>query len=133
LTILVVIDEPKTSPYGGVVAAPAFSAIAQQSLCYLNVTPDRDMKKTPQKLEVKATSPVETAEAEAEGGIVEGTEGSVMPNFRGMSMRQVLRVMEKRSLNVKLQGSGRAVEQNPPAGSRVGSKDQVWVKFVPAA
>ena len=133
LTILVVIDEPKTSSYGGVVAAPAFSAIAQQSLCYLNVTQDRDMKKVPQKLEVKAPSPVETAEAEAEGGIVEGTEGEVMPNFRGMSMRQVLRVMEKRGLNVKLQGSGRAVEQNPPAGSRVGSKDQVWVKFVPAA
>ncbi|HEY5975338.1 MAG TPA: penicillin-binding protein 2, partial [Geobacteraceae bacterium] len=34
LTILVVVDEPKTSPYGGVVAAPAFSAIAQQTLCY---------------------------------------------------------------------------------------------------
>jgi cell division protein FtsI (penicillin-binding protein 3) len=41
LTILVVIDEPKTSPYGGVVAAPAFGAIAQQALCYLRVPPDK--------------------------------------------------------------------------------------------
>ncbi len=133
LTILVVIDEPKTSPYGGVVAAPAFSAIAQQALCYLKVPPDRQMKKKPEQVEVKAIPAVETAEAVAEGGIVEGTEGSVMPNFRGLSMRQVLKIMEKRGINVKLQGSGRAIEQNPPAGSRIGSNDQVWVRFAPAA
>ena len=133
LTILVVIDEPKTSPYGGVVAAPAFSAIARQSLCYLKVPQDRDVKKTSPKIEVKAASTVETADAVSDGGIVEGVGGGLMPNFRGMSMRQVLKVMEKRGLNVKLQGSGRAVEQNPQPGSRVGVNDQVWVRFVPAA
>ena len=41
--------------------------------------------------------------------------------------------MEKRGLNVKLQGSGRAVEQNPPPGSRINTQDQVWVRFVPSA
>src|SRR5262249_35851525 len=44
MTILVVVDEPKTSPYGGVVAAPAFSAIAQQSLAYLHVAPTQARK-----------------------------------------------------------------------------------------
>lgn len=130
LTILVVIDEPKTSPYGGVVAAPAFSAIALQSLCYLKVPPDKNERTKHERIEVKAIAPADMAE---EGTIDEGTEGGVMPNFRGMSMRHVLRSMEKKGLNVKLIGSGRAVEQNPPPGRKIGVSDRVWVKFAPAA
>jgi cell division protein FtsI (penicillin-binding protein 3) len=136
LTILVVVDEPTTSPYGGVVAAPAFSAIAQQTLVYLKVPQTQAAKKrlTPAP-ESNEPQPVrEMAEGgSVEGGSVEGSEAGSMPNFRGMSMRQVLRVMEKRGLNVKLQGSGRAVEQSPPPGSRITTQDPVWVRFVPSA
>jgi cell division protein FtsI (penicillin-binding protein 3) len=132
LTIFVVVDEPTTSPYGGVVAAPAFSAIAQQTLCYLKVPVDRSAVKKRAEPAAPKSAP-ETVPEAAEGGIVEGSEAGSMPNFKGMSMRQVLRVMEKRGLNVKLQGSGRAVEQNPPPGSRINTQDQVWVRFVPSA
>jgi cell division protein FtsI (penicillin-binding protein 3) len=132
LTIFVVVDEPTTSPYGGVVAAPAFSAIAQQTLCYLKVPVDRSAVKKRAEPAVAKREPEPVPEA-AEGGIVEGSEAGSMPNFKGMSMRQVLRIMEKRGLNVKLQGSGRAVEQNPPPGSRINTQDQVWVRFVPSA
>ncbi|MCM2359173.1 MAG: PASTA domain-containing protein, partial [Geobacteraceae bacterium] len=62
-----------------------------------------------------------------------GGEGVVMADFRGQSIRQVLRAMEKSGLNVKLIGSGRAVEQNPLPGHRIGPADQVWVRFAPAA
>ena len=129
LVILVVVDEPQTSPYGGVVAAPAFSAIAQQTLCYLKVSPERSIGKAPAG--AKSEPPPE--QASAEGGIVEGSQAGSMPNFRGMSMRQVLRVMEKRGLNVKLEGSGKAVSQSPPPGSVINTQDQVWVRFVPSA
>jgi stage V sporulation protein D (sporulation-specific penicillin-binding protein) len=40
LAILVVIDEPKGSHYGGVVAAPAFREICERALAYLRVPPD---------------------------------------------------------------------------------------------
>ena len=43
IVVLVVIDEPKRSHYGGVVAAPAFKQIAEETLHYLNVPP-RDGK-----------------------------------------------------------------------------------------
>ena len=56
-----------------------------------------------------------------------------MADFRGQSMRQVLRIMEKRGLNVKLIGSGRAIEQSPLPGHRIGPADHVWVRFAPAA
>lgn len=133
LTILVVIDEPRTSPYGGVVAAPAFSAIALQSLCYMKVPPDQPVKKRHETMTVKAPPPADQAFVAAEGTINDAAEGTQMPNFRGLSIRQVLRTMEKRGLNVKLLGSGRAVEQNPLPGRRVGPVDQVWVRFAPAA
>jgi cell division protein FtsI (penicillin-binding protein 3) len=133
LTILVVIDEPKTSPYGGVVAAPAFGAIAQQALCYLRVPPERGTTTKQEPITVQAPVPADVTTAAAEGMINDGAEGTVMPNFRGMSMRQVLQTMGKRGLNVKLLGSGRAMEQNPPPGQRIGPTDQVWVKFAASA
>src|SRR5947207_9244248 len=39
LAILVVVDEPKLSQYGGTVAAPAFREIAESTLRYLGVPP----------------------------------------------------------------------------------------------
>jgi len=133
LTILVIVDEPKTSSYGGVVAAPAFREIALQSLCYLKVPPTVPLK-------AKKTEPADPGEKQseqssrvAEVGIDEGTAGALMPNFQGMSIRQVLRYMEKNSLNVKILGSGRAVQQNPQPGFQIGPGDQVWVKFLPSA
>ena len=40
ITVLVIIDEPQGEYYGGIVAAPVFRQIAQQTLNYLNVPPD---------------------------------------------------------------------------------------------
>lgn len=45
LAILVVVDEPKDTNYGGIVAAPAFRRIAQETLGYLNIMPDKDWNK----------------------------------------------------------------------------------------
>jgi cell division protein FtsI (penicillin-binding protein 3) len=135
LTILVVVDEPKTSPYGGVVAAPAFREIAHQSLCYLKVPPTVPLKAKTKSPESEESS--ETAQDQipvvAEGVIDEMTGGGIMPNFRGMSIRQVMQYMEKNSLNVKIMGSGRAVEQNPQPGQQIAPKNQVWVRFAPSA
>lgn len=40
LVILVMVDSPEGDIYGGSVAAPVFKAVAEQSLAYLQVTPD---------------------------------------------------------------------------------------------
>jgi stage V sporulation protein D (sporulation-specific penicillin-binding protein) len=44
LAVIVVIDEPQGSHYGGVVAAPAFKEIMEQGLGYLRVPPDAEPK-----------------------------------------------------------------------------------------
>ena len=40
ISALVIIDEPRKEYYGGIVAAPAFRRIAQETLNYLNIHPD---------------------------------------------------------------------------------------------
>lgn len=140
LTILVVIDEPATSPYGGVVAAPAFREIAFNTLCYLKASgvgaacelPALEQTDKPGTL---PTAPVTyTASEIAEGGNIEtvGT-GTAMPDFRGMSMRRVLQTMEKRQLNLQLRGSGRVIEQHPQPGQVIRGSDEIWVRLAPTA
>lgn len=45
ITVLVIVDEPKGKYYGGTVAAPVFRKIAQETLIYLNVLPDKNTDK----------------------------------------------------------------------------------------
>lgn len=133
LTIAVIIDEPQDVKYGGVVAAPAFREIAKNSLAYLKIQPNvqsfasvkPDEAKTPLAPTVVSSSYDDAGEIPAEMGI--------MPNFRGMSMRRVLQVMEKRGINIKLLGSGRAAEQSPPPGQKIRGVGEVWIKFTPSA
>jgi cell division protein FtsI (penicillin-binding protein 3) len=40
ISVLVIINEPQTEYYGGIVAAPVFRSIAQQTLNYLNIPPE---------------------------------------------------------------------------------------------
>jgi len=135
-TIVVIVDEPKTSAYGGVVAAPAFSAIARQSLCYLRVAPNQPLKKRPGVIEVKKAEPQVASAAEDTEELSPESQlqgGLTMANFRGMSMRQVLQLMEKKGLNVRLIGSGRVIEQSPPPGKKIQQSDPVWVRLAPSA
>jgi cell division protein FtsI (penicillin-binding protein 3) len=133
LTIAVIIDEPQGIKYGGVVAAPAFKGIAQNTLAYLKIQPTVPSSKVVPT--VKAQIKPSEIESAADGDELETSpdEGAVMPNFRGMSMRQVLQVMEKRGINIRLIGSGRANEQSPPPGQSIREADKVWVKFTPSA
>lgn len=136
LVILVVLDEPKGVTYGGVVAAPVFSRIAEQSLRYLHVQPTvpgsrPTLLKAEEEVALIAANAVEEP-AFQETPAVEGMLPS-MPNCLGMSSRQVLKTMERMGLNIKLKGSGRVVEQFPTAKQQVRYGSEVWVRLVPPA
>lgn len=133
LTIAVIIDEPQGVKYGGVVAAPAFRGIAQNTLAYLKIQPNQPAKNTAKPVQT-TVSASPAPESITEGDILEtSSEEAVMPNFQGMSMRRVLQVMEKRNINIRLIGSGRAAQQSPPPGQTIRGTDKVWIKFLPSA
>ncbi|HIJ82228.1 MAG TPA: PASTA domain-containing protein, partial [Desulfuromonadales bacterium] len=138
LTIAVIIDEPQGVKYGGIVAAPAFRGIAQNALAYLKIQPTQPLtaKVKPSDKKAAATSAdLSVSDDDASDGDEEETpaEGGVMPNFSGMSIRRVLQVMEKRGINIRLIGSGRAAEQSPPPGGKIQGGGKVWIRFTPSA
>jgi cell division protein FtsI (penicillin-binding protein 3) len=133
LTIAVIIDEPQGVKYGGVVAAPAFREIAQNSLAYLKIQPNMPTTHIAKTTDKKTAPPEEVDETAEEDSEEITASGEIMPNFRGMSMRRVMQVMEKRGINIKLMGSGQAAEQSPPPGHKIREVKEVWVKFIPSA
>jgi len=126
IVIAVVVDEPKDARYGGLVAAPVFAAVAAQTLAYLQVPPTvalaaEPLPPAPPANELPAFQPKTLAAA--------SPTSRRMPDFRGMSYRQVLRAMQQTGLNIKLTGSGRAVAQSPAPRATVTADSEVWVRF----
>jgi cell division protein FtsI (penicillin-binding protein 3) len=134
LVILVTIDEPKTQVYGGLVAAPVFSRIAAQSLQYLKAAPTQPIlpqEELPTLDQLFAELPERQptlAQVAWTGG---GKSGPEMPDFRGLSYRQVLKVMNDKNLNLSFRGSGQVVEQSPPPGVGISYGAPAWVRLAP--
>ena len=128
LVILVVLDEPTGQSYGGLTAAPVFSNIAGQAMRYLKVMPTEKINRL--VLEEVASIPAEPIApvilaSDASGRLI------TMPNFRGMSYRQVMQTMQQTGLNLKLQGTGRVMSQSPAAGQPIRFNTATWVRMAP--
>ncbi|MFN0063203.1 MAG: penicillin-binding transpeptidase domain-containing protein [Myxococcaceae bacterium] len=124
LVALVVVDEPKTDVYGGVVAAPAFKEIATAAMPYLGVSPSRTavVKRTPVSEAPAATDVPEAPAGEVLKSAVTtlASAGTVLvPDVKGRSGRIAVAALLERSLAPRLQGSGRVVAQAPVSGARV--------------
>jgi len=159
VVIIVVIDEPAGSYYGGTVAAPVFRAIAESVLPYLDVAPDMEFK-TPvsgddelaQMMRPTADPAVaqgaqQTSQPSPEaslpqveqrrgaGGVSEvvyaaaAERGLLMPDVRGRSVREAARICAQLGLELEAHGDGRAVGQSPGAGERVEAGQSVRVEF----
>ena len=131
LVILVVVDEPEGVTYGGLVAAPVFSRIAEQSLRHLGVSPTESVRQLALP-EIVFQDPVPAALTNMAGVRQEGSMPT-MPDCVGMSSRQVLQTMERVGLNIKLKGSGRVVEQHPSPHRAIQYGSEVWVRLAPPA
>lgn len=125
LVISVVVDEPEGKAYGGLVAAPVFARIAEQSLSHLNILPKGSLE----GLQVARVEEQPLPDIAALLPDTSPGDGLMMPDFRGMSYRQVLQAMQEKGLNLKLSGSGQAVEQSPAPGRRIHYGKQAWVRF----
>jgi cell division protein FtsI (penicillin-binding protein 3) len=156
--IIVVVDEPAGAYHGGDVAAPVFREIAEQVLPYLNVMPDAEIKSTADgerlmaqanvKQGTKATKDAasqaasveasteylpEVAKRDAQGGEViyaeAGGRALLMPNLRGRSVRDAMRICAQLGLELEASGEGRALRQIPAAGDGVEAGQTVRVEF----
>ena len=125
LVIAVTVDEPEGKAYGGLVAAPVFSKIASQALSHLNILPKGSVTQLA-KVSADQEAMHDPAPLLPDN---EQPDGLVMPDFRGKSYRQVLQMMQRQQLNLKLSGQGQVVEQSPAPGKRIRYGKQAWVRF----
>ncbi|WP_321395008.1 penicillin-binding protein [uncultured Desulfuromusa sp.] len=125
LVLSVTVDEPQGKAYGGLVAAPVFARIAAQTLSHLDILPRGEVVALTE--EQLAEEPLPDLAALLPD--TETSEGLRMPNFSGMSYRQVLQTMEKKNLNLKLSGSGQVVKQYPAPGRVIPYGKQAWIRF----
>lgn len=123
LVILVVVDEPKGSQYGGTVAAPAFRAIAEASLRYLGVPPSlpsRSIDVSAPMLAEFSQKPVQTPDA----GV---------PDLRGLDARAAIARAVAAGLTVRAVGSGVVASQNPLPGGALPNDRAVTLSLAEVA
>lgn len=135
--ILIVIDEPKTDVYGGLVAAPAFKEIALQAMPHLGAPRSREapaVAKTPAKPEPKGKSVVilgleklEQMDTVTEEVVAEGAVR--VPDVKGLAGRAAVAQLLTAALEPHLAGSGRVVSQKPAAGSLVDKGTRITVEL----
>lgn len=135
--ILIVIDEPKTDVYGGLVAAPAFKEIALQAMPHLGAPVSREAppaKVVAAKAEPKSKSVVVLGleKLEQMDTVTEEvvSEGSVrVPDVKGLAGRAAVAQLLTAALEPHLAGSGRVVSQKPAAGSLVDKGTRITVEL----
>ncbi|MEW6267871.1 MAG: penicillin-binding protein [Thermodesulfobacteriota bacterium] len=138
---LVMIDNPKGVRYGGLVAAPVFSAIMSRALDRFGRRPVPLATIIPASLGASssASAGAESAERRRARGDARGGKGErlragrvkddvrtrlpfdgpveLTPSFVGLSLRSALREAHRLGLRLDARGSGFVVDQDPPAGT----------------
>lgn len=118
LAILVVIDTPRNgSAYGGSVAAPIFKNIAEASLRQLGVP--RSVNPVPPVLIASPATAIDLPQVNVvvEPTVSEVSGQSLVPDVRGLSAREALKVLGRVGLTTRVTGNGVVAVQLPEAGS----------------
>ncbi len=119
LTVLVVIDTPNAGQiYGGAVAAPVFKRIMTAALQYLGIPPTLNPV-PPVMITTSATSTPPAARTTLIPAVAEIGGRSLMPDVRGMAMRDALRVLGRVGLSVRAAGDGVVMAQTPEPGEAI--------------
>ena len=139
--VLVMIDEPKTSHYGGVVAAPAVRDVTLRMLSYLGRMPESvqvaKVPTAPSAMPATASATTPPAEPPAPSKAdkeildiaqssppqavvpVEGGGGPAelhaVPNFTGMPLRKAVEILLSKGIVPRLEGQGLVVSKQTPA------------------
>jgi len=137
-TVIVVLDSPHAQGhFGGPIAGPVFQRIAEATLRHFGIGPT--LNAPPPVLVARRNAPPELRPAGSGRAsfIPVGTAGasSDLPDFRGLSAREVVRILTAMGLTARLHGSGVVAAQAPKPGSPIdpGTTCELWLERVPAA
>jgi cell division protein FtsI (penicillin-binding protein 3) len=130
VSILVIVDEPEGVAYGGIIAAPAFKAIGERILPMLNVESEFTVSTNTLRIteENQAEKTIQNFDEQA---LVPGFDGKRMPDLRGLSYREALKVLSRYGIRATLKGNGFVEKQTPQPGAVIDSDSNCSVVFSP--
>lgn len=127
VVIYVMIDEPQRDKWGGVAAAPVFRNIGEQILrCYDGNAVDAIEKSDE---EIKKDTGIQLITSRENIPDESMRDEKTMPDFRGMSIKKVLKLARERGVGLNAVGSGWAVRQDPSPGVPITEKATCTVVF----
>lgn len=117
VALLVMLDEPTTHYFGGVVAAPIFQRIAERWAPTFPKVAERmaPPEEFPTFDDVRDTPAVPTAAAVSTSTPADTL--TTMPDVTGWSVRQAVHLFQQRGVEVRVHGNGRIAQQRPEAGA----------------
>ena len=136
IAMLIIVDEPEGIPYGSTVAAPIFKEAARNIIRYLHIPPSKE-----QMTMVTHQSPTDFYQEKValnpayfkEASLPEQNVPNSMPDFSGLSMRDVIKAAEELYLTIEISGSGKAIVQHPLPGNLIEYDRRCWVRFQPVS
>jgi cell division protein FtsI (penicillin-binding protein 3) len=117
--VLVVIENPRTGMYGGIVAAPVFRKIAE----YL--ADMHGLRRAPQAPQVVPAPQPEAVQLVKWS--MDADEG--MPSYLGLRMRSAVTKATRAGWQVETVGSGTVIAQDPPPGTKTISGRKLVLRF----
>lgn len=126
MSIFVMLDEPKKQKWGGQAAGPVFKSISEQIIRRFNQ--DIEMREV---IANEDSGGLKIIQASVSESVIPETEqdASVIPDFSGMSVREVLKMSRDMGIDVKISGTGWAVNQKPKPGFPKGEYLTMYVEF----
>ena len=132
IAILITLDEPQRDKWGGVAAAPVFKKIGEQIVtCYKTnihenpfTVPEEDTLYKNPKIKFVSTPAIISRQSD-----MDTNDEPFMPDFRGMTIREVLKKANEKDIEIKVVGNGWAVSQEPKPGTSLKGSRSCIVSF----
>ncbi len=113
ICIVLVLESRESSGWAEGILGPVFKNVAQRSLHYLNVFPDKNIINNKPVPEIISVSD-EVAQKANE--LRDNYKNKVMPSVLGMSIRKTINILNAFEMEVKVIGNGVAIKQVPSPG-----------------
>lgn len=125
--ILVTVDNPRDKYYGAEVAAPVFSRIAGYAVRKSGLAPNYVTEKSLVKKESGEVQKHAVKAIRAMANQMKTSADNRVPDFRGLSLREVLKRSRSLPLNIQVKGSGQVAKTEPAANEKLPASKTITV------
>jgi cell division protein FtsI (penicillin-binding protein 3) len=122
LAAIFIFDDPAKGDFGSQLAAPVFRRALEATLSYLNIPPDEVNVARPELPKFEPAAIVDSPKELSQ-------DADLLPDLRGLTVREVLSKAQGLSIDVKVIGNGVAVRQMPGPGQMLSKVQRLNVYF----